>query len=203
MIAVFLFSFLFSFLGYTPPSVLNMTALKISLNGNRKSLHQFMFGVLCVVLFQAFISIYLIQYISKNQSLIVLLEKVGVLVLLALSVYFYKLNKKEKKGSSTVFKNKQPFVSGILLSSLNMFAIPFFSGIIAFLTTFNLIDFNLRSTVFFISGSVIGTYYILYLYGKYAHKIQEKTGKLTNSINLILSLITASFALLTSIRLAF
>lgn len=127
--------------------------------------------------------------------------EVGVVVLLLLSVYFYKLNKKERKTKAEIHKNKNPFVSGIVLSSLNMFAIPFFSGIIALLVSFNLIDFRFSSILLFIIGSVIGTYYILYLYGRYAYKIQQKTGKLTNHINLILCLITAAFAVFTIVKL--
>ena len=81
-----------------------------------------------------------------------------------------------------------------------MFAIPFFCGATAFLMGFNLMNFEFYSVMIFIMGAVTGVYFILYLYGKYASKIQQKTGNLTKNINLILCFITAGFALLTFLK---
>lgn len=200
MISVFFLGLIFSFVGYTPPSVLNMTALKIRLQRNKRDFYLFTFGALLIVLCQAYISVYLTQYISNNPMLIVLLEKTGILVLLFLSVYFYHQNKKEKTEVLINNKKKNSFLTGIILSALNMFAIPFYCGILALLVSNNLMKFNTLSTFLFISGSVLGTFYILFLYGKHAYKIQQKTGNLTHNINLILSVITATFAIITFIK---
>ncbi|MEE9406518.1 MAG: LysE family transporter [Polaribacter sp.] len=177
MITIFFIGFLFSFLGYTPPGVLNMTALKISLRGNKKDFKQFTLGVSLVVFIQAFLSIYLTEYIFKNPMFLELLEKVGIIVLFFLSIFFYGQNKKEKKQVEIDNKKKHSFFSGIILSALNMFSIPFFCGIVAFLMAFNLIKFDTTSTFIFVLGSVIGAYLILFLYGKYAANIQKKNRK--------------------------
>ena len=66
MITVFLLGFVFSFLGYTLPGVLNMTALKISLNKGKKEFIQFSLGASLIVLIQAYISISINKYISNN-----------------------------------------------------------------------------------------------------------------------------------------
>ncbi|MCG1035127.1 LysE family transporter [Polaribacter sargassicola] len=198
MISLFLFGFVFSFLGFTLPSVLNMTALKIRLDSNKKEFIKFTTGVSVIVFLQVFTSIYIIKYLSGKPYLIEILEKTGVVVLLILSIYFYKQHKKERKEKVIVRKNS--FLMGIILSTLNMFAIPFFCGTTAFLISYNFLNFNTISVLTFVLGTVLGTYYILYLYGKFALKIQEKTGNLTNNINLILSFITAGFALFTVIK---
>lgn len=200
MISVFFFGLFFSFLGYTLPSVLNMTALKIRLQGNKKDFNYFTFGVLLITFFQAYISVFLTKHIAKNPALIDTLEKLGIVVLLFLSLYFFHQNKKEKKQLNVAPKKINSFFTGVVLSTLNMFAIPFFCGIIAFLTRYNLMDYNFSSTLLFISGSVFGILYILLLYGKYAYTIQKKTGSITQNINLILSCITAIFALFTFIK---
>ena len=82
-----------------------------------------------------------------------------------------------------------------------MFAIPFFCGIVAALDVFKLFSFNLISILFFILGSVLGTFYILFLYGKFAKIIEKKTGKLTKDINIILAILTALVAIITFIKL--
>ena len=84
-----------------------------------------------------------------------------------------------------------------------MFSIPFFCGIIATLDAFKLFDFEVIHVLFFILGSVIGTFYILFLYGKFANFIQKKTGKLTKDINIILSILTGFVAILSVIKLFF
>ncbi len=81
-----------------------------------------------------------------------------------------------------------------------MFAIPFFCGVTAFLMGFKLMNFETTSILLFVIGAVLGTFYILYLYGKYAVKIQQKTGNMTQNINLILCFITAGFALFTFLK---
>ena len=198
MISLFFFGFIFSFLGFTLPSVLNMTALKIRLDGSKKEFSNFTLGVSLVVFIQAYVSIYIIEYLSDNRVFIELLEKSGIVVLLFLSVYFYKQNQKEKKQIE--IRRKNSFFVGVFLSTLNMFAIPFFCGSAVFLMTFNLFSFDIVSTLLFVVGSVIGTYFILYLYGRFANRIQQKTGNLTNNINLILSFITAGFAMFTFVK---
>ncbi|MDX6745566.1 LysE family transporter [Polaribacter sp. PL03] len=198
MISLFFFGFVFSFLGYTLPSVLNMTALKISLDTNKREFTKFTLGVSLVVFLQVYVSIYILEYISEKPIFLEILEKTGIVVLLFLSIYFYKQNKKEKKQLEV--KRKNSFFTGVILSLLNMFAIPFFCGSAALLITFNSFSFDVASILFFVFGSVIGTYFILYLYGRFAELIQQKTGSLTNNINLLLSFITGGFALVTFLK---
>ena len=200
MISVFFLGLVFAFIGYTPPSVLNLTALKIRLQQDKKDFYFFTLGVLLIVFLQAYISVYLTKHITNNPLIISFLKKIGVIVLLSLSVYFYQQNRKEKKQLKINTKEKNSFFTGVFLSTLNMFAIPFFCGIIALLSSNNLMDYSITSIVLFLTGSVLGAFYILFLYGKYASKIQQKTGKMTQNINLILSFITVGCALFTLLK---
>ncbi len=202
MITIFILGFLFSFLGYTPPSVLNMTALKISLQGNKKEFYQFALGVSIIIFFQAYFSIYLSKYITDNPMFIETLEKSGIFILILLSFYFYNQNKKEKRANEFKNKKNKSFFKGIILSTLNVFAIPFFGGIAVLLMNYNLMNLDSSSILFFVFGSVIGVYFILFLYGRYADKIQKKSARFTKNINLFLSIITATFALFTLIKFA-
>ncbi|WP_299014958.1 LysE family transporter [uncultured Polaribacter sp.] len=200
MIIVFLFGFLFSFFGYMFPSVLNMNALKISLKGNNKQLTHFVFGASSIVFLQAYLSVYLTVFIRENPSFLIFLEKTGVFILLGLSVYFYTQNKKDRKQITTRKVSKNGFITGATLSLLNMFSIPFFFGSASLLMAFDSITFDFYAKTFFVLGAVLGCFFILNLYGKYATKIQQKTGTLTNHLNLILSFITAIFAVFTFLK---
>lgn len=202
--SLFFFGFFFSFVGSITPSMLNMTALKISLEKGIKSTNKYALGVSLMAIPQVYIAIVLTKYLSANPSILAILEKSGIVIFCFLSFYFYKESKKSKiEVEESQNKKETPFLAGITLSLLNMFAIPFFCGIIILLETFNQFSFELLPSLFFTLGSAFGTFYILYLYGKFAKTIQKKTGKLTKDINLILSIITGFVAIFTLIKLFF
>ena len=200
--SLFLFGFLFSFVGSITPSMLNMTALKISLEKGKSTANKYALGVSVIVIPQVYIAVLLTKYIAENPKILETLEKAGIVIFILLSYYFYKESKKSKiKVEGIPTKNENTFLTGITLSVLNMFAIPFFSGTAITLDTFKLFSFDLVPVLFFILGAVIGTFYILFLYGKFAKVIQSKTGKLTKDINIILSILTGLVAVFTVIKL--
>lgn len=201
LVSHFFFGFIFSFLGSITPSMLNMTALKISLENGKEQLNKYAIGVSIVVIPQAYIAIFLIKHIVENPSILEILEKIGIVIFIFLSYYFYRESKKSKiKIETTAVKKENAFLAGITLSVLNMFSIPFFCGLVATLDVFKLFSFNIITITFFVLGSVIGTFYILYLYGKFAKIIQKKTGELTKDINLVLSILTGLVAAFTIIK---
>ena len=202
LISLFFFGFFFSFAGSITPSMLNMTALKISLEKGREAVKKYALGVSIAAIPQVIIAVILTKYIAANPTILETLEKAGIFVFIGLSYYFYRESKKGKvKAVGVKSKKEHPFLTGVTLSLLNMFAIPFFCGIIVTLDLFNLFSFDILPLLFFILGTVIGTFYILFLYGKFAKKIQQKTGKLTKDINIILAILTGLVAVFTGIKL--
>ena len=202
LLTLFIFGFLFSFVGSITPSMLNMTALKISLEKDKIAVNKYALGVSIIVIIQVYIAVVFTKHITENPSILETLEKAGIVIFIILSFYFYRESKKGKLDVEKANSKKQnPFLTGISLSLLNMFAIPFFCGVVILLDSFSLFNFGFIPILFFILGSVIGTFYILFLYGKFAITIQKKTGKLTKDINLILSILTGFVAVFTIIKL--
>ena len=203
-ISTFFFGFFFSFVGSITPSMLNMTALKVSLEKGREAANKYALGVSLIVIPQVIIAVFLTKYITDNPKILETLEKAGIVIFILLSFYFYKESQKSKIKVEVVKPKKEtPFLAGITLSLLNMFAIPFFCGVIVSLDVFQLFSFDVLPVLFFTFGSILGTFYILFLYGKFAKIIQQKTGKLTKDINLILAILTGLVAVFSLIKLFF
>lgn len=201
---LFFFGFFFSFVGSITPSMLNMTALKISLEIDEKASNKYALGVSLLVIPQVYIAVILTKYITENPTILETLEKAGIVIFALLSFYFYRESKKSKiQVEGLQSKKENPFIAGITLSLLNMFAIPFFCGIAVLLDSYNVFGFDVFSIISFTLGSVIGTFYILFLYGKFAKTIQKRTGKLTKDINLILSILTGLVAVFSLIKLIY
>jgi len=202
LISLFFFGFLSSFIGSITPSMLNMTAIKVSLEKGIEASKKYALGVSLVAIPQVVIAVILTKYIAENPTILETLEKSGIVVFIGLSYYFYNKSKKGKiKTESLKSKKENPFLIGITLSFLNMFAIPFFCGIIVALDLFELFSFEVFPILFFILGTIFGTFCILFVYARFANIIQQKTGKLTKDINIILSVLTALVALITFIKL--
>ena len=202
LISLFFFGFFSSFIGSITPSMLNMTAIKVSLEKGIEASKKYALGVSLVAIPQVVIAVILTKYIAENPTILETLEKAGIVVFIGLSYYFYNESKKGKiKTESIKFKKENPFLIGITLSFLNMFAIPFFCGIIVALDLFELFSFEVFPIFFFILGTILGTFCILFVYARFANIIQQKTGKLTKDINIILSVLTALVALITFIKL--
>jgi len=200
LIIHFAIGFATSFLGTIPPSMLNMTTAKITLERTKKEGIKFALGVSFVVLIQAYIAVLFAKYINNNENFSYYLKIVGLLIFALLSIYFFRQATKERKQKEkTKYQIKNSFAIGIILSSLNMFAIPFYCGISSALNMFGWLQFNQINIISFVIGSALGTYSLLYVYASSAIKISSKASLLTKNLNYILSFITATIAIITLI----
>jgi len=198
----FAIGFITSFIGTTPPSMLNMTAAKIALERTKTEGVKFALGVSVVVLVQAYIAVLLTRYIHNSENFEWYIKVVGIVIFVFLSIYFFmEASKERKQKEASVYKIKNSFIIGIIFSSLNMFSIPFYCGVSSALNMFGLMKFNQTSIILFVIGSALGTYSLLYVYASSAHKIQKRASLLTKNLNYILSILTALIAIMTFINL--
>ena len=179
-----------------------MTSVKISIERGKYNALKFAFGVSVIVLLQVYAAFFLIQYLNGNPDFIITLQKIAVVIFTILSIYFYLENRKVKKNTSEFVQNcKNTFVIGLFLSALNMFAIPFYYGIITVLMNTGLIQLSQNNELMFVIGSSIGTFILLYLYPSFAKIATIKSTRSSNKLNLVLSMLTGVLAMLTFIKL--
>ncbi len=196
----FILGFIVSFLGTSTPSMLNMTAVKISLNKSKWDAIIFAFGVSIVVLLQAYIAILFTKFLRSNPEFVQSLQKIAIVIFALLSFYFYRQSKKEKGPTSKV-KATNSFVVGLLLAALNMFSIPFYCGVTTALDIIGWLQFSQQNIILFVIGSSLGTFSLLYMYANYAKTIQLKSKGLAKNLNLTLSILTGTLALITLINI--
>ena len=198
----FIFGLTTSFLGMLAPSMLNMTSVKISIERGKINAVKFAFGVSTIVLIQAYTAIYFTKYLKENPDFIQTLQKIALVIFVLLSMYFYREFKKENKNTSE-FKQKckDTFLVGLLLSLLNMFAIPFYYGITTVLNKTGWLQLSQNNILLFVIGSAIGTFMLLYTYSNFAKFIQGNSKKTSNKLNFILSFLTGFLALVTIVKL--
>jgi len=197
----FILGLISSFLGSLAPSMLNMTVAKISLNKGKSQAMKFAFGVSVIVLIQAYVATLFTRYLRENPAFVQALQKIALVIFVLLSGYFYSQFKKDKIIPTKDKKGyKNTFVVGLLLSSLNMFSIPFYCGITTVLDVAGWLQFSQTYIIAFVIGSAIGTFLLLFMYLNYAEKIQQKSKGLSKNLNLILSILTGVLALVTLVK---
>jgi threonine/homoserine/homoserine lactone efflux protein len=198
----FILGFMTSFLGTLTPSMLNMTAAKISLNKSKSDAVKFAIGVSIVVLLQAYVAILFTKFLRSNPDFVQSLQKIAIVIFALLSFYFYRQSKKDKVPAKTAKdKSGNSFMVGLLLSALNMFSIPFYCGVTTALDVAGWLQFSRQNILIFVVGSALGTFSLLYLYANYAKTIQLKSKGLAKNLNLILSILTGILAITTFIKI--
>lgn len=194
--------FITSYIGYTPPSMLNITASKIYIENNKKAARQFIIGASLVVLFQFFLAVKISEFLTEFPQLIYWVQNIAIIIFLILSMLFiYKGISYPKLSEVKPVKNG--FIFGLSLSSINMFAIPFFA-----ITHSSFVMHGWTTTSFtcvsvFGIGAVLGTFAILSSYIFVAKKIENKLIAYANYFNLVIGIITGVVAIYSAIKLYF
>ena len=189
-----------AYFGLISPGMLNMTALKISMNTGKIEGLKFSIGASLVVFFQAGIALYFADYFTNNPKVIAILKIAAVFIFFALAVFFFMLSKKDLNPKATNEKNNF-FVKGILMSSINMLAIPFYLGISIYLSSKDKIIMEQPYILLFVFGASLGSFLIFYTYMVFVKIINDKVSFIAKNINLILSLLFFGLAIFTLIKI--
>lgn len=194
-----LYGALMAYFGLISPGMLNMTALRIRINTGIKESLKFSIGAAIVVFIQAGIALYFTDYFSNNPIVILWLKKAAIFVFIALAIFFYSLSRKELKPKKTN-KSENYFFKGVLMSSINMLAIPFYLGLSIYLTSIDKLILNQPFILLFVLGAGIGSFLNFYTYLAFAKIIIIRISFIAKNINNILSLLFLLLAIFTLIK---
>ena len=195
-----LYGVLMAYIGLISPGMLNMTALKIRLNTGKTESLIFSIGASLVVFFQAGIALYFADFFIHNPKIIDILKIVAIVIFFVLAGFFFMLSRKDLKPKTTNGKSNF-FVKGVLMSSINMLAIPFYLGISIYLSSKGKISIEQPYIMLFVFGASIGSFLIFYTYLIFAKFINEKVSFIAKNINFILSLLFLFLAIFTWIKI--
>mgnify|MGYP003644862536 FL=1 len=188
--------------GSITPSFLNLTVVKFSLRNGVKAALYLIGGYATVLFFQANIGAYLSNILMENSEYITLIQKIGTVILLLLSINFFRLHftSKEKKEKEDIPKSKAYF-HGILMSSLNTIAIPFYFTSISFLIGLEYFEYSYLNGFYFSIGSTMGSFTLYAVYAIVANKIEDKLTYIATKMDFILGCLTGFVAIANAVYL--
>ncbi len=175
-----------AFLGLVPPGMLNMTAVRTSIEKGIKCGLRFSAGAASVVIIQAFVALTFAKYLSAHPEVFDILKKVAIGIFLLLAFFFFTQARKQFKAEGKQKKGNS-FYTGMLMSSLNALAIPFYFGYSTIMETKGLIILQQPYISLFVLGAVAGAFTLFATYAKFAEVIVVRAQFIAKNINYILS----------------
>lgn len=187
------------------PGLLNITAAKICLKAGRARARIFSLGAVSIIFIQAYIAVSFAKFINRRPDIIYMLEEIGLVIFVLLTAYFFFFAKKPKEdlGEEIVVRRSKTgdFFFGVLLSTLNVFPIPFYVFASITFASYKLFTFTRLYIFLFILGAVIGSYLIFSLYIVFFKKFEHKAAFILKNINYFLGTITGIIAVITIFKI--
>jgi len=180
-----------------------MTAAKISLKEGSDRGIIFSIGVCVIVCVQTYIAAIFARYLSNHPDVIEILQRVAFVIFVLITIYFLILAQKQPKThiSADVKSKYSRFFQGMLLSSLNMFPIPYQAYMTITLASFGLLAFDTVSILSYVAGAAMGTFIMLYIYIFFFDRIKNKALTSQKNMNYFIGSITGLIAIFTLINI--
>lgn len=201
---VFFLGFLAALIGVVPPGLLNMTAAKISLKEGHIRGIMFAIGACVTVFFQTYIAAIFAKYITNHPEIVEVLQRVALVIFILITIYFLFLAKKQPKQSVglKIRSKHSRFFQGILLSALNVLPIPYQAYMTITLSSFGWLLLDKMNIVTYVSGAVMGSFAMLYMYIFFFDKIRGKSSFTTQkNMNYIIGGVTGAISIITLVNI--
>lgn len=203
LIILFFVTFSAAFMATVPPGLLNMNAAKTSVKKGKLNGIMFSLGVSSMIMMQAYIAVMISKYLYRHPEIINLLLKIALGVFAFFALYFFVSAKREKAKKIKMVKvsKKNSYFKGMLLATLNLLTIPYYSGLNAMWNASGWIKFEIWDILTFIIAAGSGTFTVLYLYTVYFYKLEAKTDRFSKNSNYILSALMMVLLVITIFRI--
>ncbi|MFD0964235.1 LysE family translocator [Pseudofulvibacter geojedonensis] len=201
---LFLYCFLWSFLGVIPPGIINVNAAKISVEQGRNRAFIFTTGACLVIAAQAGIAVLIAEFLNLSADEMSVIQKTGIAIFFCLSIYFFISAKVESKPKEIELTTKSSvFLKGVIFSLLNVFPIPFYSFVCSTLTTSGNFFFSTADVIVFITAIVFGSLAAIVCYILLFKQQSNNNSNFSKKANYILSAITFLLAVYAIVKLNF
>ncbi|RXR35444.1 lysine transporter LysE [Flavobacterium piscinae] len=192
-------------IGTTPPGLLNMTAAKVSMRDGRNRALWFAFGASIIVFFQTLLAVLFARFIDRRADISVILQEIGLVIFTVLTIYFFWIAKKpkpKKKKEEVKMRTKSSrFFLGMLLSSLNVFPVPYYVFISITLGSYGYFQFDTFFIYTFSFATAIAAFLVFFGYISFFKSKERKDTFLSKNINYVIGSITGVVALITLFKI--
>lgn len=190
-----LIGFALSFIGSIPVGMINMTVADTAIKHGLKAGLWMGLGAASVEFFQSFIAIKFTYFFSKNPSFDFYFNVVALIIFLTLAVYYLFVLKPAPPQQTTPSKQMMdPFFKGILVSSMNVLAFPYWIFYGAYLSSNGWLIIDNNSLFFLCLGVLLGAFGVFFLFAKMGTWIINRGPQLIQYVNRSIGFIFIAFS---------
>lgn len=153
--------FAISFIGSIPLGYLNLIGYQIYSTSNFNQLNLYLFGVLCIEAIVIYTTLKLSSKVSMNPKWKNYISIFSFFFLLGIALLTYNStsNQSNALDKYNSYLTYSAFISGVILSCINVAQVPFWMSWNLYLTNENYIISKDKNGLFYVLGTVLGTYF--------------------------------------------
>lgn len=179
---VFALGFGISFAGSIPPSGVNLTVIQLSIEKGKSEALWFSLGAITAEAMLCFITLRFASFIASHQEIDFWIKWMAVPVFLIMGIAaLWPITPSSEKIDVKRFQRKywwkNNFTYGIVICLINPLQIPFWLVWGTYFFAKGWLSNDLASTIIFVIGAVLGTYFLFYLFIVYAGKVMARVLK--------------------------
>lgn len=151
-------------------------------------------------LFKPVLAIYFSWLITRHIESNIYIQLAVVLAFIFIGLFF--MRKKDTSIEAENHRRHTPeIVKGVLVSFLNIPALPFWILVVAYFEGTIGFDFSISKVALFLAGVFSGRYGTLYIYARLSQYISERSTIIARWLNRIMAILFYLFALIQAIRI--
>lgn len=196
----FAWGWLCGFLGTLPFGTINVSIAETAIAKGFRVAISMAIGAAAIEFFQSYIALTFYHIITHNPSAERTIIITCIPVFLIVGIFY--LFKKNPPGTKATTKaaNVMGAAKGVVLSSINLMAIPYFVFIGGYLHSTNHISLAAEFIAAFSAGVVLGSFMTFFLYAKLGQVIQRRSERMSRYAGKIVGLIFIAIAISQAVR---
>lgn len=203
LLILFFATYSAAFMATVPPGLLNMNAAKVSVEKGKANAIIFSLGVSVMVVMQAYVAVLISKFLFRHPEVISWIQKAALIVFAFFAVYFFTMARQQRQRPMKIVhvSKKNSFFKGLMLASLNLLTVPYYSALNAMWNASGWIQFQFWDIAVFILSAGCGTFSVLYFYTVYFKKLESRNNAFSRNSNYILSVLMLILLVITLIRI--
>jgi threonine/homoserine/homoserine lactone efflux protein len=171
-----------SFLGSIPFGTINVTVIETAILRGFRSALWVISGAAIIEFIQAALALKFSEVITRYPVTELILFWISIPIFIALGIYYIR-QKRESGKEPHAYSHGKGFIKGVIVSALNVLAIPYWVFYGTYLTSVRVIDPSYNFNIFLFSfGVLTGTVIILMVYARLGEYAKTKFSRITHYI---------------------
>lgn len=199
MISIFIIAFVFSFLGSIPPGAINISILQLGLESRTGAALRFALAAALIEFPYVLIAIQFEDWLTSTPLIMNNIRLISAAVMIILGIVNLSIYYRPTKSQVLNKLQSSGFRKGLIISTLNPLAIPFWIGITAYLKNQQWIEIlTWTDKLVYAAGVSIGTFTLLAIFAYLGKKIKFKMSSkgLTQLVPAIIFILLGLYGLL-------